>query len=432
MKIKIPYHTAQIEVEVPDQTTVYQTSYPEPKMTAAELVLNAVQNPVGSPPLAEAIKASNAKTVVVVVSDITRPIPYVDFLLNMLEEIESVGIKRENIVVLIATGMHRASTREEHLHMFGKTVCGQYRVIDHDAENENDLASVDGTSYAGRPIKLNKYYVDADFKIITGLVEPHFMAGFSGGRKSVCPGLCALETIEAFHSSNFLNNPNAKNLNLTGNPLHNEALSIAKIARVDFCLNVIVNKEHNLVDAVAGSLETSHEKTIEFVKKNTCPVVTKEVDVVITSSGGYPLDATFYQCVKGMNSCLAAVKENGTIVAIGGCVEKIGGSEYKETMFKYSGKWPEFLRDIKDQDRPVKDQWQFQMQTRVLKHVGDDNLLFVTNGIPKDDLSKLSVTATTPENMTVEEKVQELIDGYVKQGKSLAVIPEGPYCAPTK
>ncbi|MFA5043694.1 MAG: nickel-dependent lactate racemase [Kiritimatiellia bacterium] len=430
MAINIPYNNRQIAIHVPDDAAVYRTSYREPDTDARALVRNALRNPVQSLPFAEALKKSGARSAAIVVSDITRPIPYADFLDTVLEEIEDAAVPHGNIVILIATGMHRPSTAAERERMFGSKVCERYRIVDHHADKSDELVALEGTSWAGRPIELNRLFVEADFRIATGLVEPHFMAGFSGGRKAVCPGLCSLETVKAFHSFAFLDDPNARNGQLEGNPLHSEALSIARKARVGFCLNLVVDRQHRLAAAIAGDLEASHLATCRLVGQHACPAVAQARDVVLTSSGGYPLDATFYQCVKGMASCLPAVKKGGIVISIGSCSEGIGGSEYRNIMHEHSGRWRDFLSRLQGNVHPIKDQWQFQMQTKILRHVGDNNLIFVTGGLSASDLNRLSVNGIHVSEDHIQERVQTLLDGFVREGRSVAVIPEGPYCAP--
>jgi len=430
MLVNVQYHNRHIEIRVPDDATVYRTSYMEPKNDARKLVQNALRNPVNSRPLSEMLKKSGVRTVVIVVSDITRPIPYADFLDSVLVEIEDAGVPKDNIIILIATGMHRPSTAAERECMFGPEVCERYHIVDHRADKRDELVKIKGTSKAGRPIELNRHFVEADFRIVTGLVEPHFMAGFSGGRKAICPGLCSLETVKALHSFTFLDNPSARNGNLEGNPLHYESLSIARNADADFCINLVVDRKHRVVEAVAGDLEASHDTTCRLVSKHACPPVEKEKDVVLTSSGGLPLDATFYQCVKGMVSCLPAVKKGGVVISIGSCFEGIGSSDYKNIMYEYSGRWKDFLGHIKRDGNIVKDQWQFQMQTKALQHVGDENLIFVTDRLGAPDLARLNVNGIYASEGSVQQEVQKLLDGFIKEGRSVAVIPEGPYCAP--
>jgi lactate racemase len=430
MTVLIQYGKTEIEIQVPDDATIYRTSFREPGNDASNLVRDAVRNPVKSPPLKEIIRKKGVKSLVIVVSDITRPIPYAGFLDAVLEEIEDSGVRRENITILIATGMHRPSTAAEREYMFGPKVCKNYRITDHRADKPDELVRIGGMSGAGRPIELNRNFVEADFRIVTGLVEPHFMAGFSGGRKAICPGLCSLETVKMFHSFTFLDNPSARNGNLEGNPLHSESLSIARQVDAGFSINLIVDTKHRVAEVVAGDLEASHNETCKLVKRYACPPVAQKKDVVITSSGGYPLDATFYQCVKGIVSCLPAVRRGGVVVSIGCCSEGIGSREYQNIMYEYSGRWKDFLDHIKSTDSIVKDQWQFQMHTKTLEHVGEKNLIFVTGRLKASDLSRLSVNGINVSEDSLEEKVQELLDGFIKEGRSVAVIPEGPYCAP--
>lgn len=430
MLVDIPYHNRHIEIQVPDAAAVYRTSYREPAADARKLVLNALRNPVKSPPFSAKLKKSGARSVAIVVSDITRPIPYADFLDTVLEEIEDAAVPRGNIIILIATGMHRESTAAERERMFGSKVCERYRISDHRADKSDELVTIKGTSWAGRPIELNRCFMEADFRMVTGLVEPHFMAGFSGGRKAVCPGLCSLETVKAFHSFAFLNNPAARNGHLEGNPLHAEALSVARQAEVGFCLNLVVDRQRRLVAAIAGDLDASHQAACQIVSQHACPAVEQEKDVVLTSSGGYPLDATFYQCVKGMVSCLPTVKRGGIVVSIGSCSEGIGGSEYRKIMHEFSGRWREFLRHLQSDANTIKDQWEFQMQTKALQHVGDANLIFVSGGLSASDLNQLSVNGIHVAEPHIQERVRALLDGFLRQGRSVAVIPEGPYCAP--
>lgn len=430
MHIELPYNDRRIEVEILNDTIVYHTSYPKPLPDARTAILQTLRTPIGCPSLAELLKKKKPESVVIVVSDITRPIPYADFLDVMLDEIAKAGVDRESVSFLIANGMHRPSTEMERERILGKEICCRYAIIDHYAENSNDLVRLSGKSWAGRSIELNRRFVAADFRIVTGLVEPHFMAGFSGGRKAVCPGICSLETIKAFHSFSFLSSPFARNGNLIKNPLHQEALSIARQAGVDFCLNVLTDTAHSVVGFTAGELEASHAVACRRVKRWACPTVEKPADVVLTTSGGYPLDATFYQCVKGMTSCLPAVKKGGVVVSIGGCREGVGGTEYRSLVHEYAGRWREFLYDLEKDSTVRKDQWEFQMQTRVLKHVGEENLYFLTSGLEASELVKLSVNGFYAKEEEAAQKLQALLDRHTRAGKSLAIIPEGPYCAP--
>jgi len=422
------YGREEITLSAPDSALVYRTSFPAPTESAAGTVLDAVRVPLGSPPLADALGSRRAGDVVVVVSDITRPVPYARFLPEILAEIESAGVSADEILILVATGMHRPSTPDERAEMFGEAA-ERCRVVDHRAEDDSGLVKIPGRSRAGSEIHLNRHFVEAGFRIITGLVEPHFMAGFSGGRKAVCPGLASLRTVQEFHGHAFLSDERASNGVLDGNPLHDEALSVARAAGVDFSLNVVLDSERELVRAFAGELEAAHEAACDFVRRAACPPVAGPADAVVTSCGGYPLDATLYQCVKGFVSCLPAVRAGGRMIAFGSCSEGVGSAEYAGIMRNWSGRWREFLADISRPDVFTKDQWEFQMHCRALEKVGQESLHFVTGGVAGDDLAHLSVSGHFAEAGGVQAELQSLLDEAAASG-SVALIPDGPYCAP--
>jgi nickel-dependent lactate racemase len=430
VKTNLLYGNKVLDIQIPDNTVIYESSYSPQIESPEEVVLKAIRNPIQSLPLKEALNYRRSDDVVIVVSDITRPIPYSKFLTKILNEVESAGVQRESIVILIATGMHRPNDRKEQEEMFGRDICKKYRIVNHFAAQEEDLIELPNKSRSGNRVKLNRYFVQAGFRIVTGLVEPHFMAGFSGGRKAICPGLVSLESIRRFHGYTFLSNPNARNGNLTDNPCHEEALSIAQIEKVDFSINVVLNKKRQLVQAFAGELEAAHLEACKYVRKYACPSVNCEYDVVLTSSGGYPLDATFYQCVKGMVSCLPLVKEKGTIISLGECREGIGSSEYTEIMLKYANNWQHFLKHIKNSREVKKDQWQLQMQTRVYEKIGQENLYFITHCLPKENVTHLGARGIVSTERTVKPDIQKLLGKILDSNQSMAVLPEGPYCAP--
>lgn len=430
MEVCFKYGKEDVVLEVPDDSVVYTSNYGVETAEGADLLLRSVESPVGCLSLKEKLKDRREGNVVIVVSDITRPIPYRSFLPALLDCITGEGIGMREIIILVATGMHRASTPEEKRYMFGDFVAENYRIVDHDAENEDMLLGIDEKSWSGTEVKLNRCYVEAGFRIITGLVEPHFMAGFSGGRKSVCPGLASLQTIQKFHGYEFLNHPNAEIAVLKDNPCHLENTSIARICPADFSVNVVLDREKRLNKIISGDLFLSHEATVAYLKERCCRPVERPADLAITSCGGYPLDDTFYQCVKGFVNCLPALKENGEIIAFGGCAEGIGSPEYEFLMKRYSHRTDEFIEDIKKHRFFIKDQWQFQMHIRVLKKTGKEGLHFFTAAIPHDELELLSVTAHSLPVKDMTRSIQHRINSAVRAGKKIAVFPEGPYCSP--
>jgi lactate racemase len=427
MKVEIPYDKTALVVDVPEDSYIYRSSYPEPPAPASEIVTDALKNPIGSPSLKQGLAGRRKGKVVIVVSDITRPVPYCEFLPCLISEIESAGVRSEEILILVATGMHRPSTPVERVHMFGSTA-KKYAIEDHDAEGE--LRKMKGLSCSGRPVFLNRSFVDAGFRIVTGLVEPHFMAGFSGGRKAVCPGLVSIDTIQSFHGYDFLSNPRAANAILEGNPCHEESVSIARIAGVDHSLNVVLDRRKRLVAAYAGDIEAAHLKACSFVGNHACPTVGNEADAVITGCGGYPLDATFYQCVKGIVGAIPSVKQGGRIIAAGSCMEHMGSKEYRGIMFTHSHDCGGFLEHINKSCRVQKDQWELQMQMRAIDKVGTDGLFFLSSGLDEEEAGHIAAVSINREPSMVKTVLQDNIDKLVSVGKTIAVIPEGPYCTP--
>ncbi len=430
MHIKLPYGFDEIELKCPDNSIVYASNYLDQNKPVAEMLIESLYHPIASKPLENLIAEKKSGNLVIVVSDITRPIPYKEFLPFLLSLIEKSNVKRQEIIILIATGMHRQSTQQERFQMFGEYVARNYQIIDHNCENEGDLVEIPGYSWSGSKVKLNRYYVEASFRIITGLVEPHFMAGFSGGRKSVCPGLAGLETVKKFHGYKFLNDPNASSSIISDNPCHNENTSVAMMCPPDFSINIVLDNRKKINAIFSGDFIKSHLTTIDYVTQVCCLKVEKQADIVITSCGGYPLDTTFYQCVKGFVNCLPAVKDKGKILAFGSCLEGIGSPEYTNLMYKYDSIENQFIEDISTDRIFIKDQWQFQMHVKVLTKIGKSNLHFFTSNIPLENLQQLSVSGWSLPKVKIEHTIQSVIDQSVLLNKQVAVLPEGPYCSP--
>ena len=430
MEINFKYGKKELRLNVPDNSLLYAPTYGFAQADVKEMLLDSISNPTGCLPLNRQLKKRRKGKVVIVVSDKTRPILYDSFLPHLIDYIRREGVGRDEIVIVVATGMHRASLLDEKISMFGKEIVENYTIIDHEAENDASLSLLDGKSRSGVEVKLNRHYVEAGFRIITGLVEPHFMAGFSGGRKTVCPGLASLQTIQMFHGYRFLSDPNAANTILKDNPCHLETTSVARLCPADFSINIVLDQERNINRMIAGEQFVSHEAAVNYVKENSCIKVGSLADMALTSCGGYPLDATFYQCVKGFVNCLPALKETGEIVAFGSCTEGIGSPEYTSLMKKYAFRHPDFLNDIRNGLFFIKDQWQFQMHIRVLEKTGLQNLHFYTADIPQETLNLLSVTGHSVSPGQLHDTIQKKIDDTVLSGKRIAVFPEGPYCSP--
>ena len=433
MKTWIRYGRGRLELTVPDGTKVIQSPPVQPLDDPIGRITEALEHPIESEALSKlAGKLSRQGRVVVVISDITRPVPNQILLEPLLSKLAGAGVESEQITILIATGMHRPSTPEEKIELVGEEIAQNYRMVDHRADQTQSLVGLDVSTPHGQQVWVNKEYFQADFKIITGFIEPHMMAGYSGGRKAICPGLVNLETVQQFHGPDLLANPNTTAGVLEANPCHQEALAVARAAGVDFMLNVIVNPDKEILAVFAGHFEQAHAQGVDWLEQHCTISDVSPYDIVVTCGGGYPLDTTFYQAVKGMIFAQPIIKAGGTMVIASSCSEGIGSDDYQQILFQYSHSWEEFMRDIFCREKVQRDQWELQVQCDVLKKIGKSNLFFVTDGIEPQILAKCNVTPATDRVSGVQEPgvlIQKLLDRLASQhlGARWAVIPDGPY-----
>lgn len=383
-------------------------------VNAAGALAEALDSPIGSPPLIEF--ARGKRTAVIAVCDITRPAPNRMTLPPLLERLHAAGIEREGILILIATGLHRGATRNEIETIVGPEIAGRYRVENHDAKNFSAHAPL-GATKRGTPIYIDRRFVDADLHITLGFIEQHIMAGFSGGRKLVAPGLAAQETIKVLHSPKFMREPMATEGSIDGNPLHSELLEIAGIARHDFILDVTLTKDREISGVFAGDPVQAHATGVEFMRQSSMSALPEMADVVITSSAGYPLDLTFYQTAKGITAAQHIVKRGGRILLLGECAEGVGSPEYAEKLRTFAGE-REYLESIAHTP-VVSDQWQLEK----LALVGMDlDLFFYTPGVTPDDMGAYGRRHFS----SPEDAVSAVFDGLPLDAR-VALIPEGPY-----
>jgi lactate racemase len=442
-----------IEVLVPPGTKTLGMREFAPLARPSDEIRLSLEHPIGSPPLAAIVKAKKKPaaelTVCIVTSDITRPVPYkadggiIDPLLELLH---AEGIRRENITLLVGTGTHRASTPQEKIAMFGERVAAEYRIADHDCEDDAMLAPV-GRTRNGTEVSINRRFVEADVRIATGLVESHFMAGASGGRKAICPALAGRRTIERFHSAQLLASPNATNLLLDGNPCHEEALEIARMAGVDFAVNTVLNRRLKLIGVFSGNLEDSHERAVELLRRVVAIPVGQEYDIVLTH-GGY-VGINHYQNAKAACNALPVVRDNGFVI-LAACErdeDPIGPATYKTLLhlLKLQGPDGYLAALLHPAWKFTKDQWEPQMWGRVVDKVGEEGLLYCTAFIPEQDQRLVPGTAgwdflphrILPERgAAAKAMVQNALVYAFHHPKwagnvpSVAFIKEGPYAVP--
>ena len=381
---------------------------------------DALDKPVSAPPLAQL--AATARSVCIVICDITRPVPNGVILPVLVRRLLAAGVKPEAITVLIATGLHRPNEGAEMAAVVGDaTVLRTVRVVNHFARRDEEHVTL-GTTTRGTPVRLDRRLVEADLRIVVGLVEPHFMAGYSGGRKLLAPGVAHADTITSFHHVRLLEHPLATNAVLDGNPLHDELLQIAAMTGNVYAVNVVLDEERHLTSVNFGALLPSHAEAVACMRKYAERKMTRTYDVVLTSSAGYPLDLTYYQTCKGVVSALGALRPGGKLFIVSECREGIGSPEFREAQSRLVRDGAEaFMAYLHSLPRAPVDAWQTEMLCKALRH---GSVHLYSPGLPAGDWGCTGVHR-------VQNLEQELAAAVAASSdQTLAVIPEGPYVIP--
>ncbi|HVU88437.1 MAG TPA: nickel-dependent lactate racemase [Pirellulales bacterium] len=417
MRVKLEYGKTGLQVDLPADRVVRSLGYKDapPLADPAAELARKLAAPTGTPPLAEL--ARGRRDACIVICDITRPVPNRLILSQVLPTLEAAGIPRDKVTILIATGLHRPSTEAEIVEMVGPDVAANYRVENHHGTVLAEHTFL-GDSPRGVPVWIDSRYVNADLKITTGLIEPHLMAGFSGGRKLICPGLAALETVKVWHGPDFLEHPNADCGILEGNPVHEENTWIGRLAGCDFIINAVIDAERRPLALVAGDMEAAFLEGVAFVRQVVVDTVREPVDVVVTSAAGYPLDTTFYQAVKGLTGALPIVKQGGTIILAASMSEGIGSPEFA-SLFRENDSLEIFVERILGKKYFVLDQWQLEELAKVCRKA---RVKIISDGLPRETIDSLFVESAP----SVEQAVAESLAEYGPQA-TMAVIPKGPY-----
>jgi nickel-dependent lactate racemase len=432
MNVTLDYGKTGLDVTLPADRLLAPplTIRDAPPLADPEAALeDALRNPTGTRPLAELAKGQ--ETACVVVCDITRPVPNKLILPPVLRTLEAAGVPRDGITILVATGLHRPNEGDELVELVGEFVAKNYRCVNHHgkARDEHDFL---GTSDNGVPIWIDNRYTRAELKITTGLIEPHLMAGYSGGRKLVCPGLAGLETVRVWHGPRFLLHPRADAGIVEGNPVHEENTAIALKTGCDFIVNVCIDGKRRVTGLWAGDMIRAWEQGVAFCREVVKAGVPRPADVVVTSCAGYPLDTTWYQAVKGLTGAMPIVREGGTIVLAASLTEGLGSPEFRAMLDDYvkSGRY----RSVGGATRtpgaapstdPVvceMDEWQLVMFQKVVGHCG---VKVGTGGLPAEVLRRCHVEPAE----SVERAVADSLAEYGPEAR-VAVIPKGPYVLP--
>ena len=402
-----------------DVTVIAKQAMPLLADPAAAMEL-ALAEPVGCPALKE--EAARAESACILICDFTRPVPNGVILPPLIRTLLDAGMAPERITVLVATGLHRPNEGEELAALVGDPwVLETVNVANHFAREDADHVPV-GTTERGTVVRLDRRFIEADLRIATGLVEPHFMAGWSGGRKVIAPGVAHAETITTFHSARFMEHPNCTNCVLEGNPLHEEQLAIMAMIGGARALNSVIDDERRIAFLNYGEVVASHAAAVGFAEQYCTAPLAERFNTVLTSSAGYPLDATYYQTVKGMVGPLEILAPGGDLIVASACSEGLGSAHYADAQRRLVENGPDrFLDEISAKTHAAIDEWQTEMQLRPMR-AGTVHLY--TEGLAPEDRALTGVRMTESIADSVAESAARHDDPRV------AVIPEGPYLVP--
>lgn len=416
-KIKIPYHKQILEIEIEDKNLLgvleSKASEYKPALTQEEIVERALDNPIKSEKLEDLVKGK--RDMVIITSDHTRPVPSKITMPILLKRIRKINPEID-IKILIATGFHRASTREELINKFGEDIVEKEQILIHDSQDDSNMVKL-GVLPSGGELIINKAAVETELLIAEGFIEAHFFAGFSGGRKSILPGIASAKTVMANHCSEFISSPYARTGVLKNNPIHKDMLYAAEKTNLAFILNVMIDSEKRIINAVAGHSEFAHEEGCKFVMELS-KIDKVEADIVVSTNGGYPLDQNIYQSVKGMTAAEATCKEGGVIIMVSACNDGHGGQSFYDNLAnaKSPGELLDRIAKV-PRNETVPDQWEFQILARMLDKY---TVILVTD----------MCDAEMIKNMHMEHAYsfkEALKRAYELKGKDakVAVIPDG-------
>ncbi len=420
MKIDLAYGRDGLGIDLPDDApvTVIEPQFVPGLPDERAALAAALRSPLETAPLRDLIRSND--TVAVVFSDLTRPMPNDRVLPPLLEELAAAGVSDEQIVLVNALGTHRPQTDAELAEMLGSEVVARYRIVQHDAWDDEALVEV-GKNHVGRTVRVNRAYMEASVRILTGFIEPHFFAGFSGGPKAVFPGISDIEAILDNHGGTLLADPQATWAVTKGNPLWEEMLTIAQYTAPTFLLNVTLNRDRQITGVFAGDLVAAHQAGATFARETAMQPVAEPFDIVITSNSGYPLDLNLYQAVKGMSAAAQIVRPGGDIIVAAECWDGIPShGEYRRLLWEASSP-KELLDTILAPGFRCHDQWEAQVQAQIQLKA---NVHVYASGLSDEELQRALVILCR----SVEETVARL--RRQNPAATIAVLPEGPQTVP--
>jgi len=419
MQVKLAYGRNGLTINLPDATDVIESGFVPGVPDEAAAISNALRGPIGSAPLAEKVKPGD--TVAIVHSDITRATPNDRILPVLLAELEAAGVLPQDITLLNALGTHRPQTEAELRTMLGSQIVDNYRCVQHNAFDDDNLISLGETSL-GHPVRINRHYLQADVRILTGFIEPHFFAGFSGGPKGVLPALAGAESVLTNHGRPMIADPNATWGITEGNPIWQEMREVALMTHPTFLLNVTLNATHQITGVFAGDMLAAHRAGCEFVRNSAMAPVEAPYDIVVTTNSGYPLDQNLYQAVKGMSAASQIVKEGSAIIVAAACEDGLPNHGRYAALLAQAGS-PQGVLDM--MARPgfsQQDQWQVQIQAMIQLRA---EVYVYSDGLAGAQIEQALFTPCR----NIEQTVANLQQKY-GPGARICVLPEGPQTIP--
>jgi lactate racemase len=417
LETRLQYGTVELPVEIPSSDViVLRTKHEEGLPDEAAAFREAVRDPVGSAPLKEVVGATDR--VAVVIPDITRPLPSGRLLPWLFEELSHVP--PENFTIVNGTGSHRPNTEEELAAMVGREVASSYRIVNHDAHDPNTLAFA-GTSPEGRGVYMNREYVEADRRIVLGFIEPHFMAGFSGGYKGVFPAVADIDSIMHYHRASVIGHARSTWGVLEENPTQDQIRANGSLLPVDFLVNVTINRQREITGFFCGEVLAAHERGCEANKRAVMVACEREFPIVVTTNGGYPLDQNLYQAVKGMSAAYQVVSEGGLIVSASRCNDGFPDhGNFRKMLLEHSSP-EEMLETIYSPGFSMFDQWQVQLFALILQRAR----VALYSEIPPDDVRRVHLEPVADITARISEELEN-----IGRDAPMAVLPEGPMTVP--
>jgi nickel-dependent lactate racemase len=421
MRVELAYGKTGLAINTPEDVhvTVVEPAFVPAVPNAMKAVLESLRAPIGSPPLKQLVRPTD--NVAVVFSDITRPTPNNQIIPAILSELRAARVPREKITLFNSTGTHRLNTPQELESMLGGEIVDSYRIIQNNARAHDEHVLV-GVTKSGNEIKIQKDFLACSFKVITGFIEPHFFAGFSGGGKAIMPGMAHLDTVMHNHNARNIDHPNSQWATLEGNPIHEEVKEAMALVRPDFLLNVALNRDKRITRSFAGDPLGAYAVGTRFVKESAMRRVESLFDIVLTSNSGYPLDLNLYQAVKGMSAAARITRQGGAIIVAAECWDGIPDHGSFGKLLRETRDADDLLARIRTEGFMVDDQWQAQILALIVKKA---DVFVHAGGLTPAQITQAKLSPCK----SIEWQLASLLRKYGAEAK-ICILPDGPQTVP--